>query len=146
MGKVRRRRSKSSTPSNDKCGPQPPYTSTDNSNIDKKLSDTASIKSFKSEMGGQITKKTKLKFRRSMLLNKMDNKGVDKNSTKFVPNTGKVGKVLRKKGTEKASVRQKKFLQGVKLFKRIMENRQFKKNPKKMISKHMASVVTIIKP
>ncbi|KAF5290653.1 hypothetical protein FQR65_LT01943 [Abscondita terminalis] len=123
--------------------------------LNKDLSETYTVKSFKSESCNKLSKKDKTKLRRKMLLEKLDATVTARKKRKRksgpiqdpLPSLQeKVDSMLTKpkkkrKGTPKAAKRKQYFMQDVNLFKKLMYNKEFKADPKKIVSEHIAKVV-----
>lgn len=118
-----------------------------------------------------LSKKEKIKLRREMLLKKIDTVNQMKKEFKLREKRKKttiIGdtnplhdalpslesllkgksnikynntKTIKKKGIEKATQRKKKLVEGVKIFKQTLKNKDFKKNPLEAISIHVKAVV-----
>ncbi|KAK4873092.1 hypothetical protein RN001_015121 [Aquatica leii] len=119
-------------------------------NLNKNL-DTCSVKSFKSDFSNKLPKKDKTKLRRKMLLKKLDVATIAKkkktktdnlNSSPLLQSLAKDKndkKQIKRKGTQKATKRKKYFLNGVNLFKKLINNKEFKANPHKIVSERIAN-------
>ncbi|XP_018567734.1 protein FAM207A [Anoplophora glabripennis] len=118
-----------------------------------------------------LPKKEKIKLRRELLLKKIDTVNQMKKELKIRErrkNTAVIGdtnplhdalpslesllknkssinynntKTIKKRGIEKATQRKKKLVEGVKIFKQTLKNKDFKKNPLEAISIHVKAMV-----
>ncbi|EFA00766.1 ribosome biogenesis protein SLX9 homolog [Tribolium castaneum] len=139
--------------------------------LNKNLDDVRSVKSFKSvksESGKSLSKKEKLKLRREMLMKKFEVMNQEKlrDKRKKTPVVGDMNPLhdalpslesllksrssipfkqnaqpKKKKGIEKNKKIKKNQLQGIKMFQHIMKNKQFVKNPKRVIDQHVKTLL-----
>ncbi|KAJ8919948.1 hypothetical protein NQ315_006477 [Exocentrus adspersus] len=128
-----------------------------------------SYKSLKSESGKPILpKKEKIKLRRELLLKKIDTVNQMKKELKLrekrrktalIGDTNPLHDALpslesllqshsnrkpeskKNRGIEKAKQRKRKLVEGVKVFKQALKNKEFKKNPFGIVSNHVKAVV-----